>query len=78
MSAQEQNVNAFLAGLASTEFGILRSHLVPTDLRAGDRLHYVGEPVDEVTFPHSGVVVMTMACGDDHGEASLWSAETVS
>jgi hypothetical protein len=56
-----------LAGLPSTEFAILRSHLVPADLRVGKRLHHLGQPVDRIIFPHSGVVVMTILLSGDHG-----------
>jgi CRP-like cAMP-binding protein len=66
MFTHDQNENDFLAGLSSAEFAILRSHLIPIDLRVGDRLHCRGEPVDWVIFPRTGLVMMTMPVGEDH------------
>ena len=52
--------NAFLAGLAVSEFALLRSHLAPVELHVGDTLHYNGETIDNVVFPNSGLVAMAV------------------
>lgn len=52
--------NAFLAGLAVSEFALLRSHLAALELRVGDTLHYNGERIDYVVFPNSGLVAMAV------------------
>ena len=53
--------NSFLAELSSTELAALRPHLVPLELRVGDRLHSIAVAVDKVVFPHSGVVALGIA-----------------
>jgi CRP-like cAMP-binding protein len=55
-----QDRNAFLSGLSPAELALLRSHLTPLELRVGDYLHYAGDQIEDVVFPHSGLVVMTM------------------
>jgi CRP-like cAMP-binding protein len=45
----------------------LRSHLTSFDLRVGDRLQEPGTKVDQVVFPHSGPVAMTMSLRDGIG-----------
>ncbi|MGH6674322.1 MAG: Crp/Fnr family transcriptional regulator [Xanthobacteraceae bacterium] len=67
MLAQGQETNAFVSELGAAEFAILRSHLVPVDLHAGDRLHRQGVPVDDVIFPQSGLVGLTMPLHDGLG-----------
>lgn len=52
--------NAFLAGLAAPDFALLRSHLVPLELRPGDCLHCMGERIEDVIFPQSGLVIMSI------------------
>src|SRR5262249_35791425 len=62
--------NYYLLGLSASEFGLLRLHLTSFDLRVGDRLHDVGGEVDQVVFPHSGLVSMTLSLPDG-GEAAV-------
>jgi CRP-like cAMP-binding protein len=59
--------NAFLAALAPPEFALLRSHLVPFDLRVGDSLHYCGDRIDDVIFPHGGLVALTVPLRENAG-----------
>jgi CRP-like cAMP-binding protein len=61
--------NYYLLGLSASEFGLLRLHLTSFDMRVGDRLHDVGRGVDQVVFPHSGLVAMTMSLADGVGAA---------
>jgi CRP-like cAMP-binding protein len=69
MLDQFRESNAFLSELSPAEAATLRSHLVPCELRVGDRLHFQGGHVDDVIFPHSGVVAMTMPAGGETGAA---------
>jgi CRP-like cAMP-binding protein len=62
--------NAFLSELSATEYAALRGHLAPFELRAGRSLHYLGDAVDEVVFPHSGLVAMSMPLRDNPGAAA--------
>jgi CRP-like cAMP-binding protein len=52
--------NQALAELSAKELAVLQPHLVDFDISAGDCLHQIGDPVDRVIFPHSGVIGMTM------------------
>lgn len=67
MYGQSREGNAFLSKLSPPEFSILRSHLVPFELRGGNRLHAQGDHLDDVIFPHSGLVAMTMPLSDHAG-----------
>jgi CRP-like cAMP-binding protein len=67
MGLQPYDKNSFLSALSPSEFGLLRSHLTSFDLRVGDRLHELGMSVEQVIFPHSGLVVMTMSLRDGPG-----------
>ncbi len=66
MSAQIFS-NAFLTGLAGEDFSLLRDHLTPKDLPAGATLHRYGEKIDEIFFPHSAVVTMTLPLQQGRG-----------
>jgi CRP-like cAMP-binding protein len=59
--------NAFLAGLRTDDVTLVRPHLSRKDLHAGDNLGFCGDPIEEVVFPHSGLVVMTAPLGDEAG-----------
>lgn len=59
-SAPRQDPNAFLRALPAAEFELVRSHLVACQLRAGDVLYHLGDAVEHVIFPHSGVVAMSV------------------
>ena len=67
MSTQLFGKNAFLAGLSGDDFSLLRNHLSQKELRAGISLHRYGETVDDVFFPHSGVVTMTLPLQEGRG-----------
>jgi CRP-like cAMP-binding protein len=66
---QSGEANAFLSELFPAEAAILRPHLLPLELRVGDPLHAQGDHVDDVIFPHSGLVAMTMPFRGDPGAA---------
>jgi CRP-like cAMP-binding protein len=62
--------NAFLAELSPAEYAALRGHLAPIELRSGQCLHYLGDSVEEVVFPHSGLVAMSVPLRDNPGAAA--------
>ena len=64
---QPQEQNAFLSELSAAELALVRSYLVPFELRAGDCLHHFGDRIEDVIFPHSGLVGMTMRSRDSAG-----------
>lgn len=70
MLAPANGKNAFLSELSPAEYAALRSHLAPLELRAGQCLHHRGDAVQEVIFPHSGVVAMSMPLRDYPGAAA--------
>jgi CRP-like cAMP-binding protein len=67
MSIQEFERNTFLAGLSSEDFSLVRPHLAPKELRAGDIVQRCNEEIAEVVFPHSGVVILTAALRNGAG-----------
>jgi CRP-like cAMP-binding protein len=70
MLGQATNKNAFLSELSAAEYGAVRSHLTPLELRVGQCLHYRGDLVQEVIFPTSGLIAMTMPLRDNPGAAA--------
>jgi CRP-like cAMP-binding protein len=67
MSPHTNGQNAFLAGLGTEDLALLRPHLSRKELRAGDNLGFCGDPVEEVVFPHSGLVAMTTPLHEEAG-----------
>jgi len=65
--------NAFLAEFSQAEFELFRSHLTSFDLKAGVRLQAFGAAVDQVVFPTSGLVAMTMPSHSDGGGGAILS-----
>ncbi len=63
--------NAFLAELSAAEFELFRSHLTGFDLKAGVRLQDFGAAVDQVVFPSSGLVAMTMPSRNGGGGGAI-------
>jgi CRP-like cAMP-binding protein len=56
--------NAFLSALSEPDLAALRSHLAPLDLRVGSILHGVGTRIDDIVFPQSGLVAMSLPLRD--------------
>ena len=58
--------NLFLASLADADYGVLRPHLKSVELPQGAVLFEMGATIDQVFFPHSGIVslVVDLASGD--------------
>jgi CRP-like cAMP-binding protein len=67
MMMQPSDRNLFLSVLPAPESVLLQSHLAPCELRLGDCLHYIGEPIEDVVFPNSGLVALTVPQRDDAG-----------
>jgi CRP-like cAMP-binding protein len=63
--------NWFLSELSPGELAVLRPHLTTFDMRAGDCLHYFGERIDDVVFPHGGLVALTMPLREASGASAL-------
>ena len=59
--------NQFLSELSATEVAALRPHLVDFDITSGDCLHHIGDPIERVVFPHSGVICLTLPLCDTAG-----------
>jgi CRP-like cAMP-binding protein len=72
MPAQPCDRNYFLSRLSASEFELLRSHLTSCYLRVGDRLHVTGKRVDQVIFPHSGLVAMAVSLRDGFGAGMIF------
>jgi CRP-like cAMP-binding protein len=62
--------NAFLAGLSTAEYDATRRYLAPLKLRVGECLHYLAGSVEDVVFPHSGLVTLNMPLRDNPGAAA--------
>jgi CRP-like cAMP-binding protein len=63
--------NWFLSELSPAELAVLRPHLTTFEMRAGDCLHYFGERIDDVVFPHAGLVALTMPLREASGASAL-------
>jgi CRP-like cAMP-binding protein len=60
MPAQSCSRNRFLSALSGPDLALVRSHLTRFDLCLGDCLHSVGDEIEHVIFPHSGLVAMIL------------------
>jgi CRP-like cAMP-binding protein len=58
MPAQSYGRNAFLSALSEPDLALVRSYLTRFDLCLDDSLHAVGDEIDRIIFPHSGLVAM--------------------
>jgi CRP-like cAMP-binding protein len=71
MQVQQFGRNAFLSELSGAELALFRPHLTALDLRLDDSLHQVGDRVEHVIFPHSGLVATTLPSKDGASAAIL-------
>ena len=62
--------NTFLSELSAAEYAALRGHMAPFELRVGQCLHYLGDSVQEVVFPLSGLVAISMPLRNKPGVAA--------
>lgn len=63
--------NAFLAELSAADYELFRPHLTSFSLTAGERLQHFGTMVEQVVFPHGGLVAMTMPFGHGGGGGAI-------
>ena len=52
--------NVFRADLSAADYELFRPHLTGFTLTVGERLQDLGAAVEQVVFPHSGLVALTM------------------
>ncbi|HLH97955.1 MAG TPA: Crp/Fnr family transcriptional regulator [Xanthobacteraceae bacterium] len=72
MNAREaRERNQFLAALGPAELEWMLPHLTPYDLRARSSLYRCGDEIDEVIFPNSGLVTLTVPSREEHGALVL-------
>src|ERR1043166_8770405 len=71
MSAQPTDRSAFLAELAPADYELFRPHLTSFNLNVGDRLQDLGAVVEQVVFPHGGLVAMTMPSRSGGGGGAI-------
>jgi CRP-like cAMP-binding protein len=77
MPAQPSERNAFLARLSASELALLRPHLASLELRVDDYLHYLGDKIEEVIFPRSGLISLSIPVRDGAGAAILVGREGI-
>jgi CRP-like cAMP-binding protein len=75
MPAPPVERNAFLARLSPAELALLRPHLAPFEMRVDDYLHYLGDKIEEVIFPRSGLISLSIPVRDGAGAAILVGRE---
>ena len=71
INPKSQDRNWFLSELSPAELAVLRPHLTTFEMRPGDCLHYFGERIDDVVFPHAGLVALTMPLRETSGASAL-------
>ena len=71
MSAQPTARNAFLDAMSASEYDLFRPHLTSFNLTAGERPQAFGTIVEQVVFPHSAMVAMTMPLRDGDGGGAI-------
>ena len=71
MAIQPTDRNAFLAELSTADYELFRPHLTSFNLTAGERLQDFGAMVEQVVFPHGGLVAMTMPLRSGGGGGAI-------
>ena len=71
MSVQATDRNAFLAELSPADYELFRPHLTSFTLSVGERLQDLGAVVDQVVFPHGGLVALTMPLRSGGGGGAI-------
>src|SRR5579872_5135 len=67
--------SAFLARLSASELALLRPHLSAFEMRIEDCLFHIGDQIDEVVFPRSGLVVLSIPAHDGGGAGIMIGRE---
>jgi CRP-like cAMP-binding protein len=68
---QPSDRNVFLAELSSADYELFRPHLTSFTLNIGERLQDLGAPVEQVVFPHGGLVALTMPLRSGGGGGAI-------
>ena len=71
MLTQPSHGNAFLTELSGADYALLRPHLTAMDLRDGDRLQGFGADIEQLVFPHGGLVALTMPLQNTGGAGAI-------
>jgi len=71
MPMQLSDRNAFLAEVSAADYELLRPHLTAFNLTAGERLQDFGTIVEQVVFPHGGLVALTVPLLNGGGGGAL-------
>jgi CRP-like cAMP-binding protein len=71
MPIQLSDRNAFLAELSAADYELFRPHLTSLNLSAGDRLQNIGMMIEQVVFPHAGLVALTMPLQSGGGGGAI-------
>jgi CRP-like cAMP-binding protein len=77
MLAQPVEINTFLGRLSASELALLQPHLAPFEMRVDDCLHYLGDKIEEVIFPRSGLVSLTVPVRDGAGAGLMIGREGI-
>jgi CRP-like cAMP-binding protein len=68
---QPTDRNAFLAELSAVDYELFRPHLTSFTLGVGERLQDLGAHVEQVVFPHGGLVALTMPLRSGGGGGAI-------
>jgi CRP-like cAMP-binding protein len=71
MSVQLSDRNTFLAELSPADYELFRPHLTSFTLTIGERLQDIGTVVEQVVFPHGGLVALTMPLRSGGGGGAI-------
>ena len=71
ISTPSSDRNAFLAELSAADYELFRPHLTSFTLSIGERLQDLGAPVEQVVFPHGGLVALTMPLRSGGGGGAI-------
>ena len=71
MPARPHARNAFLSALTGRERAFFASYLTPRDLCLGECLYRVGDKNEDIIFPHSGLVAITLHSAEGTGAAVM-------
>ena len=71
ISNRPSDRNAFLAELSPADYDLFRPHLTGFTLTIGERLQDFGTAVEQVVFPHGGIVALTIPLRSGHGGGAI-------
>ena len=71
MVSQSPDRNSFLAALPAAVYGLFRPYLTTMKLTTGERLQGLGSTVEQVVFPHDGLIALTMPLRNGAGGGAV-------